>query len=276
MSSRRTKVVLTLLCFLFSICLSSAFALDKDAEKQLAQAEDAIGRTIGSNYTFIDQDNKAFNLNEFYGKPFIVSFIYTSCPSICPTILGSLSNAVKKEGGLGKDFRVLTIGFDTLNDTPPKLKAYGSQWTNDFTNWRFVTADEKTIAAFARELGFYYKREGSFFDHINMVSIVSSKGRLFTHIYGIDFKPDDVIKPLAEVIKNPDAKPQKNKFARAWWNPFVDTVKLMCSTYNPVTKGYDFDFMRLVGLFMSAGTLIIIIFLVWGRDIKMLLGIRKG
>ncbi|MBI5682190.1 MAG: SCO family protein [Deltaproteobacteria bacterium] len=261
--------------FLFFIPFSTAFAEDKNTAKQLAQSEDAIGRTIRNDYTFTDQDGNAFNLKEFSGKPFIVSFIYTSCPYICPTILGNLNNAVKKSQGLGKEFNVLTIGFDDVNDTPDKLKAYGSQFTDDFIHWRFVTADKKTIQDFARGFGFYYKKEGNFFDHLNMVSIVDAKARIFTHIYGIDFTPDDVIKPVNEIIKNPDAKPIKNQLAKSWWNPFVNTVKLLCSTYNPVTKQYDFDITQLVRMLVSGGTILVIIFFVWGKDIKTLLWTKK-
>ncbi|MBI5893100.1 MAG: SCO family protein [Deltaproteobacteria bacterium] len=241
---------------------------EKEAQKHLTSAEDAIGSVV-SNYAFTDQDGKAFELKEFFGKPFIVSFIYTSCPSICPTILGNLNNAIKKTGqGFGRDFNILTISFDETNDTPERLKAYGSRFTDDFTRWRFATADKKTIEILTKEFGFYYKKQGNFFDHMNMVSIVDSKARLFSNIYGIDFKPEDVLSPLTEAIKNPDAKPVKKAFKRQWWNPFVDTVKLFCSTYNPVTKTYDFDIARLIGIIISGGTILTIFFFVWGRDIK--------
>lgn len=247
-------------------------ASEKEAQKHLTSAEDAIGRTV-SNYKFTDQDGKTFELKEFFGKPFIVSFIYTSCPSICPTILGNLNTAIKNEGeSFGKDFNVLTISFDEANDTPERMKSYGSRWTDDFKRWRFVTADKKTIEALTKEFGFYYKKQGNFFDHMNMVSIVDSKARLFSNVYGIDFKPEEVLSPLTEAIKNPDAKPVKKAFKKSWWNPFVDTVKLFCSTYNPVTKTYDFDIARLIGIIISGGTILTIFFFVWGRDIRKLLG----
>lgn len=260
---------------LLSILVSTASAAEGISSKQLQQAEDAIGTTIQNDYIFSDQDGKAFELKEFAGKPFIVSFIYTSCPHICPTILGSLSNAVKKTGRLGTDFNILTIGFDDVNDAPEKLKAYGSQFTDDFTHWKFVTADKKTISSFTKQFGFYYKREGNFYEHLNMVSIVDARARIFTHIYGVDFAPNDIISPLNEIVKNPNAAPLKNKSAKHWWNPFVNTVKLLCSTYNPVTKEYDFDIMRLVGMLISGGTILTIIFFVWGRDIKTLLFLRR-
>lgn len=264
-----------IICLLFIIPITAnANVPEKEAQKHLTSAEDAVGSVV-SNYTFTDQDGKAFEIKEFFGKPFIVSFIYTSCPSICPTILGNLNNAIKKAGAsFGKDFNVLTISFDEANDTPERLKAYGSRFTDDFTHWRFATVDKKTIGAFTKEFGFYYQKQGNFFDHMNMVSIVDSKARIFSNIYGIDFKPEEVLTPLTETIKNPDAQPQKKAFKK-WWNPFVDTVKLFCSTYNPVTKTYDFDIARLIGIIISGGTILTIFFFVWGRDIRKLLGGRR-
>ncbi|HBO83919.1 MAG TPA: hypothetical protein DD641_02855 [Deltaproteobacteria bacterium] len=262
-----SAVLLLFLQISFAGWALPASARAEDARERLVSAENAIGRRI-NNYKFIDQDRKEFELKEFFGKPFVVSFIYTSCPHICPAITGNLALAVKGAGSISKDFNVLTIGFDDVNDTPERMKAYGSMFTNDFVHWRFVTADKNTIEGIAREFGFYYRKDGSFFDHMNMVSVVDSKGRIYRHIYGIDFKTEEVLAPLREVINNPDAVPLKKTWLKRWWLSFTSGAKLLCSTYNPITKAYDFDVWRLIGMIISGGTILVIFLFVWWQDIR--------
>jgi cytochrome oxidase Cu insertion factor (SCO1/SenC/PrrC family) len=45
--------------------------------------EELIGKTLG-DFTFTDQDGKNFTLGEAFGRPLIISFIYTKCHHACP------------------------------------------------------------------------------------------------------------------------------------------------------------------------------------------------
>jgi cytochrome oxidase Cu insertion factor (SCO1/SenC/PrrC family) len=45
--------------------------------------EELIGNSL-SDFTFTDQDGKDFTLGEAFGRPLIISFIYTKCHHACP------------------------------------------------------------------------------------------------------------------------------------------------------------------------------------------------
>ncbi len=202
--------------------------------KALKMANDSIGRKV-SNHTLIDQDGRRFQLDELTGSPLIVSFVYTGCPHICPTITSHLSEAVKKANEqYGEKFNVLTIGFDIENDTPDALKNYGEGFSDDFKQWRFATSDKETIEKITKEFGFYYKKKGNSFEHLNMVSLLDIKGNVHTHVYGMEFEPEKIISPLEDIWAG---KKGQTKFSQIF-----DRLKLLCSVYDPATKKYRIDY----------------------------------
>lgn len=225
-------------------------------------AENAIGKRV-SNYDFIDQDGNLFNLKGLGGRPFIVSFIYTACPHTCSLITGSLLSGVKKaKEKLGEDVYVLTIGFDTENDTPSRMKEYGLRFTDDFSRFKFLSADKTTIEDMTREFGFYYRKvEDGTYEHANMVSLVDSEGRIYRHIYGVTLKPAEIITSLKEMGSG------KPSFGRS----VIDTLKLFCSRYNPATGTYDFYYPYLIVMVTQFITLLSIFVLVWRKELSHLL-----
>ena len=121
----KTNAVLPLLIsFLLFLPLpgESLGVLYKSKKKIYADAlvapNEAVGKKVG-DFSLIDQDGKAFETRELIGKPHIVTFIYTSCPDICPNQLLALEEVVRWAGDrFGRDFKVLTIAFDVENDNP--------------------------------------------------------------------------------------------------------------------------------------------------------------
>lgn len=229
----------------------------------MVNSEDVIGKRIGE-YKLIDQNGKEFNTSAFMGRPFVVSFIFTSCIHICPTITLSLSSVVKEKlDGIGKDFNILTVSFDPERDTPQKLKEFGSSFTNDFSHWKFTTADKETIAKMARDFGFFYRKEGSEFQHINMVSVVGANGDILTHVYGIDFKPNQVLNAIyyPERFKGRDREGKQGKLSG-----LLEKVVLFCYKYDPATNSYKLDYLFLLRMTLEGVVLFSIFFWVWKEE----------
>ena len=97
-------------------------ALDEAEALRIGQA--AIGRQL-TDHTFVDAAQTPIRLADFRGKPLVLNFVYTSCSSVCPTIVQTLDAAVgAAQKALGEDsFAVVTIGFDTTHDTPARMRA---------------------------------------------------------------------------------------------------------------------------------------------------------
>lgn len=226
-----------------------------EQQASFARSKDTVGKKIGE-YRLIDQDGREFNTSEFTGRPLVVSFIYTSCTYICGTITKSLSNAVKeKQGGFGKDFKIITVSFDPDQDTPAKLKEFGSGFTKEFAHWRFATGSKETISRMAQDLGFFYKKEGNHFQHMNMVSVIGAKGNIITHVYGTEFKPKEVLNPI--YYPERFSKDEKTGLSK-----LIDKVVLFCYKYDPSTDTYRVDYTMVMPLILAIAAPLFIILMV--------------
>ncbi len=212
---------------------------------------------VGSSLTdraLVDQEGRSFRLSELYGKPFVLSFVYTSCAHTCGTHTDSLKGAFRSPGsGFGTEFTALTIGFDTENDTPEALKEYGANFTDDFGQWRFATSDLKTVDALAREAGFAYRKTENGFDHPNLAVVVGPGGRVAGRLYGNGIDPEELAGAVRQSV-GPAARP-----AAQASSGIIAFLKSICYTYDPETGTYGLDYGFLakagMGVFVYAAFL---------------------
>ncbi len=276
MKQQQTKNIISvtvLICLLLTVnCLlltNSAFAEIK--EVAVKSSYDVVGQKLG-NYTLIDQDGNKFNTKDFAGKPVVLSLVYLGCGHACSTITLQLNNALNVAGkDLGTKFRAVTVSFDPEHDTPKKLKDFGKNFTDDFRQWRFATSDKKTIENLSKNLGFYYEKLATGYDHINMVTIIDTQGRIYKQVYGLDFKPEDILNPVYQAMKLIKA-PQSTQLS------VMDKLKLFCYKYDESSGQYKLNYGLIVtlsiGSILQAATIIWIIIYVWGKG-KKSKGIRQ-
>ena len=95
----------------------------EDEALEISQA--AIGREL-ARLEFTDSFGQPVRLADYGGQPLLVSLIFTSCHHVCPTLTRHLKTAVDAaREALGHDsFKVVTIGFDTPNDTPERMRDF--------------------------------------------------------------------------------------------------------------------------------------------------------
>lgn len=249
----------------FAVSLVALIPTPLWAADPVAAANAAIGRKM-PDYTLIDQDNKALPLKGFRGRPLVISYIYTGCPHVCSNITGRLKQAFAiakmKSGG---DFTAISIGFDPEHDTPAVLKSFGARFTDDFTKWRFATADAKTIQALTKELGFYYERlpDGGF-DHINLTTVVGRDGTILKQVYGMNFNQEELVNAISLASGSGTAS--------AFLNPsgIIDKVILFCYRYDEVSGIYRLNLGAIAALALGSAlqgaTLIWIVYKLFRRS----------
>lgn len=221
-----------------------ASAKEKDfLEEAAKKAEGSVGKYAG-NFSLIDQNGVRFSMRDLAGKPVAVSFIYTGCGHTCPTIISSLRDTFKDADGFGQRFTALTVGIDPSNDTPARLKEFGKRFAVDFTKWRFASADARTIKALADNLGFYYKRAGREFEHMNMVTILDSNGTIYKQVYGVVLEPADILPHLYGATEAGGSVLAPRPIG------LIERIKLLCYTYDKKTGTYrpDYGFLMVVAL----------------------------
>ncbi len=134
------KKFLFLLFISFILILS---ACQKDVE-------DPLNYKLNS-FSYVDQNEQRYGLNELKGKVWIADFIFTSCETICPPMTANMSKLqqeIKKKGIKNVEF--VSFSVDPENDKPDVLKTYINKFNADSSQWHLLTGyTQKEIESFA-------------------------------------------------------------------------------------------------------------------------------
>src|SRR5467141_1266567 len=119
----------------------------------------AQGNRRGENYfpnlPVVTQDGKTLRFYDdlIKGKIVLISFIYTSCPDICPLTTARLAQVEEKLGDMvGRDIFFISMTVDPVRDTPQRLKEF-SQAFDTGPGWFFLTGNPEDIKAINYKLG---------------------------------------------------------------------------------------------------------------------------
>ena len=231
------RYALCLLCLLGTATASADTPLPTlDQAEALRASQAVVGNEIG-DFLLQDRQGKAVRLSSFRGQPLLVSFIYTGCFQICPGTTRALHKAVSAaQEALGdKRFQVLSIGFNQPADSPVALKAFAAQQGIADANWEFLSPPAAAVAAISRDFGFSFVATPAGFDHTLQVTLVDQRGRIYRQIYGDAFAPEDLIRPLQQLLAGAPTA------AESPLENIVERVRLICSVYDPKTGKYRLD-----------------------------------
>ena len=220
-------------------------------ESAYKYSQSAVGKTIG-NYRFLGTDGKRLNLDQFRGEPLIISMVYSSCFDICPAITMNLASAVDKARKVlpDKKFNVISIGFDTLHDSPAAMKLFARQYDVSGDNWKVVSGSPDAVERLAADTGFIYYRSARGFDHLMQTTLVDADGKVDTQIYGENFDATLLVEPLKQLYFGGIASVTNVE-------SFVNRVRLFCTIYDPKTDAYKFDNSFFIGMALSAIVLLL-------------------
>jgi protein SCO1/2 len=136
---------------------------------------DSTARVEVPDVELVDQDGKAVRVRSLLlaGKPVVVSFIFTTCTTICPMISTIVARAQDQLGDrAGREVRLVSITVDPGRDTPARLKAYAGRH-HAGPGWIWLTGGRGAIEQVLRGMGAYTP---NFADHPPMVLVGDGKG----------------------------------------------------------------------------------------------------
>lgn len=108
-----------------------------------------------SEYRLNDASGATRTLAEFQGKILLVTFGFTHCPDICPSVLGRLAQAVRALGSMSEQIQVVFISLDPERDTPALTDQYVRAFHPAFLA---LNGNEDRIETIARAFRVYYRK----------------------------------------------------------------------------------------------------------------------
>jgi protein SCO1/2 len=108
------------------------------------------------NISLVNQLGDTVSLDDISGSIIIADFIFTRCPSICPTLtknMKELQDAMKMKDSRRRIdssyVRFISFTVDPQRDTPEVLKHYADKYAVNHDTWWFLTGDKKKIYDYA-------------------------------------------------------------------------------------------------------------------------------
>lgn len=141
--------------------------------------------------TLEDSKERQYSISEFEDKYVFITFLYTSCTTVCPELEYNMAQVYKQipKKYIGEDIVFLSISFDPARDTPATLEKYRGYFKSDGETWRMARipneAELKTLldsfgvivipddnGTFAHNSAFYLvDKQGSLIDVMDYTKI---------------------------------------------------------------------------------------------------------
>jgi protein SCO1/2 len=163
----------------------------------------AIG--TAPDFTLISQDGAEVTLGSLRGKVVAVTFIYISCPDVCPMLSDKMARV---QDELGSDFGTkvafVSITVDPERDTPEVLKEYAEALDADLAGWSFLTGEPAAIREVAHRYGVAVApaADGQV-DHTLLTTLIDRRGIMRVQYLGYRFDEEEFRHDLLDLVNEP-------------------------------------------------------------------------
>lgn len=165
------------LFLLFTAVASPLFAHFPVPPKPGEIGKKAIHQVV-PDFTLTDQDGKRFRFASARGKLVLVTFIFTTCPDVCPLLTAKFA-AIQRALTVEKrdDYLLLSITTDPQTDTSAVLKSYAERYKPDFHRWFFLTGSRDQLAKVWKEFGITVESAGpGQVRHTTLTTLIDRRG----------------------------------------------------------------------------------------------------
>lgn len=102
------------------------------------------------SFELTERSGEQIASEDLVGQPYVVSFFFSTCPSIC--VMQNQKLQELQEEFEGQGVRFLSITVDPENDTPEALTEYAARFGADSEQWLFLTGDLTYIRRVGAEM----------------------------------------------------------------------------------------------------------------------------
>jgi len=135
---KKAGTLLWIACFLFAFV---------GCHRERAPSRDVkVWGTVGA-WQLTDHNGELFESTKLAEKPYVVSFFFTSCQTVCPRISGTMARLQEVLEQENIDAQLLSITVDPDTDVPERLAAYAKKWGAKSTRWNLLTGSESELKA---------------------------------------------------------------------------------------------------------------------------------
>ena len=153
------------------------------------------------DFALVNQSGRTIHLDQFRGKPLLLTFIYTRCPvpDFCLLMSNNFSEVLKQLEKSPEAFekaQLLSISIDPDYDKPSVLHSYGKRYVGDvdpdFQHWQFASGSSEEVRKAADFVGLSYSQKQGQIVHTLQTVLIGSDGKIVKVYTGNQWKPAEV------------------------------------------------------------------------------------
>jgi len=161
-----------------------------------------IGRRVVKKavpeFKLTDQDGKPFEFSSTHGKLVLVTFIFTTCPDVCPLLTAKFA-AIQRamEEKKTRDYALVSITTDPERDGTAILKDYANRFKADLKHWSFLTGSRRELTKVWKVFGVNVtKTESGQVQHTSLTTLVDRQSDRRVDYYGDKWREAEVLKDI--------------------------------------------------------------------------------
>jgi protein SCO1/2 len=150
-------------------------------------------------FSLTERAGTPFTRDDVRGKVWIVDFVFTRCPDVCPALTARMRELQKTLARDAAPVELVSITVDPVHDTPEVLRDYAAVH-GAAPGWRFATGPRDAIATLLKD-GFHVAfaddgPETGPITHSDRFVLVDGRARIRGYYHGGD--ADDVARLAAD------------------------------------------------------------------------------
>ena len=162
------------------------------------------------DFALRNQDGREIHLHQFRGRALLITFIYTRCPlpNFCPLItrnFAAIHKTLAQNPGVYAKTQLLCVSFDTVHDTPARLKAYGAGYLGSdaesaFAHWQFAVPTKPVLMEMAKyfDVGITYGPNDSI-THTLSTTLIGPDGKVVHFYPGNEWTPQQIAADMTKL-----------------------------------------------------------------------------
>ena len=157
------------------------------------------------DFDLLDENGAAVQLSDYRGEVVALTFIFTRCPvpDYCPAMMRNfkvVEKLMEADESRLKNYKLLTVSFDSEFDTPEVMKTYGQQFGHDSNNWNLLSSpNQDQVRSIGESVGLMFgKSNDAIYSHNLRTVVLDREGKITKIFTDENWNPED----LVEEIKN--------------------------------------------------------------------------
>ncbi len=154
------------------------------------------------DFSLTDQKGEPFEFKTLRGKIVLLTFVYTTCPDVCPLVTVSMRSVQKDLSPKEREsVYLLSVTTDPEIDKPEILKSYGERHKVDFTNWSLLTGDIQQLVLLWKAFGIRVLRKArGLVSHTSLTALMDGKGIMRYVYHGTAPDPKIILEDLRTLL----------------------------------------------------------------------------